>query len=76
MFGSNLRLGARTLELKNTIEGETVLKNKGETQWTAFLAAREKLFSSPEIPESMILVRLYGRVRTEFDTHGGEIRVR
>ena len=52
------------LELKNTIEGETVLKNKGETQWTAFVAAREKSFSSPEIPESMIILNFYSTART------------
>ena len=45
----------------------------GQNKWTAVWAAHQSI---GKIPECLLLVRLYGRVRTEFDTHGGEIRVR
>gem|GEM_PF-5395805 len=64
MFGSNLRLGGRSLEFQPIDKGEIISKNKGETQWTALVAAHEIVSrssqNSVQIDLCMILQRVAG----------------
>ncbi len=61
IFGSNLRLGGQTVIVQPIVEGGNISKNWGQTQWTALIAAHQRVTEhSPQIDESLILGRLTG----------------